>query len=254
MNPYRNQNPTLLPGLDLQSSDPQISVQSAAVLQRFQTSSNQNRAPCSSEPAPGSENPYPTPAPVCQVSVIVPSRCSEDLPDLECSVCFSQFNNIFRCPKILLCGHTFCLECLARINVKSAEPGAVQCPLCRGLTPLPTLGPPKLTTDANVLSCLPAAMQRVYSVRFLRNEGKLQVKRSSGDQRSLASLRSARHSLDVGVPSSAVRAGSGGVGGALFRLTGRPACRAFLLTSVVMMMVLLLGIIIFIFTFRDKQV
>lgn len=136
-------------------------------------------------------NPYPAPVtpPSCQVSVIIPSpdlrpsppqsQCSEEsCPDLECSICFSQFNNVFRCPKMLQCKHTFCLECLARINVKSAQPNAIQCPLCRGLTPLPALGLPRLATDSDVLSYLPAAMQRVYSIRFLRNKGKLQVKRS----------------------------------------------------------------------------
>ncbi|XP_070689461.1 E3 ubiquitin-protein ligase RNF152 [Pempheris klunzingeri] len=215
-------------------------------------------------------NPYPAPStpPSQQVSVIIPSpdlrpsplpsQCSEETcPDLECSICFSQFNNIFRCPKMLQCKHTFCLECLARINVKSAQPNAIQCPLCRGLTPLPTLGLPRLATDSNVLSCLPAAMQRVYSIRFLRSKGKLQVKRTSEGhrrwgQRSLTSLRAANRSLDVGLPSPPIRghggAEEGGVGGALFRLTGVPACRAFLLTSVVMMMVLLTGIIIFLLT------
>lgn len=143
-------------------------------------------------PVPSSTpNPYPAPdiPPTCHVSVIIPSpdprpppltsQCSEEsCPDLECSICFSQFNNIFRCPKMLHCKHTFCLECLARINVKSAAPSAVQCPLCRSFTPLPALGLPKLTTDSDVLSYLPAAMQRVYSIRFLRNKGKLEVKRS----------------------------------------------------------------------------
>lgn len=121
----------------------------------------------------------------CQVSIIVPSPDlhpaggpEEPCPDLECSICFSEFNNVFRCPKMLQCKHTFCLECLARINIKSAEPNAIQCPLCRGLTPLPVLGLPKLATDADVVSYLPAAMQRVYSIRFQRNKGKLKVKRS----------------------------------------------------------------------------
>lgn len=144
----------------------------------------------STSPTPLTVNPYPAPStpPSYQVSVIIPSpdlhpsplqsQCSEDsCPDLECAICFSQFNNVFRCPKMLNCKHTFCLECLARINIKSAEPSAIQCPLCRGLTPLPTLGLPRLATDSGVLSYLPAAMQRVYSIRFLRNKGKLQVKR-----------------------------------------------------------------------------
>ncbi|CAK6978886.1 uncharacterized protein LOC121903404 [Scomber scombrus] len=227
--------------------------------------------PSSSQtPVPGSTllNPYaaPTTPPSSQVSIIVPSpdvrpspllsQCSEEsCPDLECAICFSQFNNVFRCPKMLQCKHTFCLECLARINVKSREPDAIQCPLCRSFTPLPTLGLPKLTTDPDVLSYLPAAMQRVYSIRFQRNKGKLQVKSSSEGQRrwgqrSLMSLRSMNRSLDVGLPSPPATGPSdaSGMGGALFRLTGRPACRAFLLTSVVMMMVLLTGIIIFLLT------
>lgn len=145
-----------------------------------------------STPEPGfTANPYSafgTPSSY-QVSVIIPStdlhpiplstQCSEEnCPDLECAICFSQFNNVFRCPKMLQCKHTFCLECLARMNVKSAEPNAIQCPLCRSFTPLPSLGLPKLATDSDVLSYLPAAMQRVYSIRFLRSKGKLEVKRS----------------------------------------------------------------------------
>lgn len=147
------------------------------------TSPVQNVSPVS----PSTPNPYPGPS--YHVSVIIPSpdlrlsplqaRCSQDTyPDLECSICFSQFNNVFRCPKMLQCNHTFCLECLARINIKSAQPNTIQCPLCRGLTPLPMLGLPTLATDVDILTCLPAAMQRAYSIRFLRSKGKLQVKRS----------------------------------------------------------------------------
>lgn len=112
---------------------------------------------------------------------LLQSQGSEDqvFPDLECAVCFSQFNNVFRCPKMLQCKHTFCLECLARINVKSPHPDTIQCPLCRGLTPLPSHGLPKLDTDPAVFSYLPAAMQKVYSIRFNRTKGKLQVKRSA---------------------------------------------------------------------------
>ncbi|XP_075938597.1 uncharacterized protein LOC142939234 [Anarhichas minor] len=217
--------------------------------------------------------PPPPPPPTCHVSVIFPSpdlrpsplgatQCAEvDPPDLECSICFSQFNNVFRCPKMLQCKHTFCLECLARINVKSAEPDAIRCPLCRSHTALPALGLPRLATNSDMLSYLPAAMQRVYSIRFLRNKGKLQVKRSSEGrerwiQRSLTSLRSERGSLDVGLPTTPPGAGGsagsdGGLGEALFRLTGRPACRFFLLTSVVLMLVLLTGIIVFLFVFPN---
>ncbi|XP_008297713.1 E3 ubiquitin-protein ligase TRIM33 [Stegastes partitus] len=290
MNPYSNAAPPPYSAPDLQdnSHDAPVSPSvSPPLVQTGQSSLTRSsppsraswdqrggpslfRSPSSALPgfsvrAPAA-NPYPAPssaASCCHVSVIIPDagpRCSEDsCPDLECSICFSQFNNVFRCPKMLQCQHTFCLECLARINVKSAEPNAIQCPLCRSFTPLPALGLPKLDTDSDVLSCLPAAMQRVYSIRFVRNKGKLQVKRPAESQRrwgrrSLASLRSVNRSLDVGLPSPPAGGGggeAGGMGGALFRLTGQPACRAFLLTSVVMMLVILTGIIIFLITFRD---
>lgn len=172
----------------VQSPDPDPSPASVPVLGPVVSPQTQTLSPGSDPTLP---NPYLPPAtpPSSQVAVAIPSpdlrpsplpsQCSEDAsPDLECSICFSQFNNVFRCPKMLHCKHTFCLECLARMNVKSAEPSAIQCPLCRGLTPLPALGLPKLATDSDVLSYLPAAMQRVYSIRFQRNKGKLEVKRS----------------------------------------------------------------------------
>lgn len=58
-------------------------------------------------------------------------------------------------------------------------------------------------------------------------------------------------SLDVGLPSPPLggrRSEDGGVAGGLFGLTGRPACRAALLTAVVLMMMLLTGVIIFLIT------
>ncbi|XP_058492643.1 E3 ubiquitin-protein ligase rnf152 [Solea solea] len=197
------------------------------------------------------------PSPELQQSPLPPQFLEDTCPDLECSICFSEFNNVFRCPKMLHCKHTFCLECLARINVKSAEPSNILCPLCRGLTPLPTLGLPRLPTDSDVLSYLPAAMQRVYSIRFLRKKGKLEVKRSSGSHQQWGQMtqRSANPSLNVGLPSPPVEghSGAGGLGGALFRLTGQPVCRAFLLTSVVMMMLLLTGIVIFLLTYKNEN-
>lgn len=69
-------------------------------------------------------------------------------------------------------------------------------------------------------------------------------------RQSVTSLRSFNPSLDVGVPSSAAdgRGESGRANGALFRLTGQPVCRAVLLTSVVLLMMLLTGIIVFLVT------
>ncbi|XP_019721558.1 RING finger protein 223, partial [Hippocampus comes] len=195
---------------------------------------------CVGVPSPGLRPSPPPPPPP-------PSALPEDgAPDLECWVCYSHFNNVFRCPKMLECRHTFCLECLARINVKSAQPAAIRCPLCRRVTPLPALGLPRLATDGDVLASLPPAMRRVCSVRFQRSKGKLQVKRLSQSQR-----RCTVRSLDVGLPSPPSRnaGGTGGVGGALFRLTGRPVCRALLLALLLTTTVALTGIVVFLLTY-----
>ncbi|XP_068460375.1 RING finger protein 223 [Clinocottus analis] len=220
---------------------------------------------CSLSRLVSGSTPPPCPATAAPFScqVIIPSpdrrpsppatRCHSDAgPDLECAVCFSQFNNVFRCPKMLQCRHTFCLECLARINVKSAEPDAIQCPLCRGLTPLPALGLPKLATNSTLLSYLPAAMQRAYSVRFLRNKGKLQVKRSSEGPRQWT--RSSAGSLDVGLPNPPAEPPARGesLGHALLRVSRGPCCHALLLTAVMTLVVTLMGIVVFLLIYYKK--
>ncbi|KAK7172048.1 hypothetical protein R3I93_004367 [Phoxinus phoxinus] len=101
----------------------------------------------------------------------------DDLEDTECIVCFCSFDNVFKTPKLLSCGHTFCLECLARINVSSPELKMLICPICRELTvirhgrDLPHLG-----NNEDIFRKLPADMQRALSVRFKRSKGKLVLK------------------------------------------------------------------------------
>ncbi|XP_030742074.1 RING finger protein 225 [Echinops telfairi] len=36
---------------------------------------------------------------------------------VECLICVSPFDGIFKLPKRLDCGHVFCLECLARLSL-----------------------------------------------------------------------------------------------------------------------------------------
>ncbi|KAK7164035.1 hypothetical protein R3I94_002680 [Phoxinus phoxinus] len=172
-----------------------------------------------------------------------PDADEAELPDLECAICFCQFNNIFNTPKVLECKHTFCLECLARMNVKSAQPNTLQCPLCRAYTPLPDLGLPKLANDSTVLSYLPAAMQHVYSIRFNRTKGKLQVKRVPSSAPALT--HTIRHSLDVGNP-----AGEGGDGASarersvLITILRSPLCKAFIMCTVAIMTIILIIVIL----------
>lgn len=101
----------------------------------------------------------------------------DDVGDTECAVCFCTYDNIFKTPKLLVCGHTFCLECLARINVTSAELKTLSCPVCRELTELPHgRDLPRLGNNQDIIGKLPPDMQRALSIRFKRSKGKLLLK------------------------------------------------------------------------------
>uniref|UniRef100_A0A8C8SBG2 Ring finger protein 225 n=1 Tax=Pelusios castaneus TaxID=367368 RepID=A0A8C8SBG2_9SAUR len=95
----------------------------------------------------------------------------------DCVICFSPYDRLFKVPKTLACGHTFCLECLARINVSSEHVNAVSCPICRELTRLPPRkGLPGLPTHQELLDRLPLAPAAPgSSVRFSRSRGLLYV-------------------------------------------------------------------------------
>uniref|UniRef100_A0A3B3Z6E3 RING-type domain-containing protein n=1 Tax=Periophthalmus magnuspinnatus TaxID=409849 RepID=A0A3B3Z6E3_9GOBI len=97
--------------------------------------------------------------------------------DTECAICFCAYDNIFKTPKLLSCGHTFCLECLARINVTSMELKSLPCPVCREITQIPHgQDLPRLGTNQDILQKLPPQMQRILSIRFKRSQGKLMLK------------------------------------------------------------------------------
>ncbi|XP_026172516.1 E3 ubiquitin-protein ligase RNF183 [Mastacembelus armatus] len=101
----------------------------------------------------------------------------DDVEDTECAVCFCSYDNIFKTPKLLACGHTFCLECLARINVTSPELKMLCCPVCREVTELPHgQDLPRLGNNEDIISKLPPDMQRALSIRFKRSKGKLLLK------------------------------------------------------------------------------
>uniref|UniRef100_A0A8C3S367 Ring finger protein 225 n=1 Tax=Chelydra serpentina TaxID=8475 RepID=A0A8C3S367_CHESE len=101
----------------------------------------------------------------------------EDKTSMDCVICFSPYDRLFKVPKVLGCGHIFCLECLARINVSSEQVNAVSCPVCRELTCLPPRkGLPGLPTCRDLLDQLPLAPAAPgSSVRFSRRRGLLYV-------------------------------------------------------------------------------
>ncbi|XP_058516732.1 RING finger protein 223 [Ochotona princeps] len=83
---------------------------------------------------------------------------------LECSICFSGYDNIFKTPKELSCTHVFCLECLARLAAAQPahRPGgdAVPCPFCRQSTAVPPTGAPALRTSRQLQAKMPAHLRR----------------------------------------------------------------------------------------------
>ncbi|XP_026790422.1 E3 ubiquitin-protein ligase RNF183 [Pangasianodon hypophthalmus] len=101
----------------------------------------------------------------------------DNLDETECPICFCNYDNVFKTPKLLSCGHTFCLECLARINVSSMEIKKLSCPVCRELTEIRHgRDLPQLGNNENVFRKLPPQMQKAQSVRFERSKGKLVLK------------------------------------------------------------------------------
>nr|XP_005998173.1 PREDICTED: RING finger protein 225 [Latimeria chalumnae] len=129
------------------------------------------------------------------------SEASEN--EVECVICFSQYDNIFKLPKVLNCHHIFCLECLAKINVNSVREKEVTCPICREVTPLPRgKGLPALDNDSILLSQLPPEMQKAQSIRFSRNKGRLYIKQKPASKSLLKNVHvnTISQSLDVGRP------------------------------------------------------
>ncbi|XP_065136798.1 E3 ubiquitin-protein ligase RNF183 [Paramisgurnus dabryanus] len=153
-------------------------------------------------------------------------QATDDLEDLECIVCFCNFDNVFKAPKLLSCGHTFCLECLARINVNSAELKTLTCPICREPTEirhgrdLPHLG-----NNEDIFRKLPPDMQRVLSVRFQRSKGKLVLKKnSSGPVKTTLNIPVFKKKEEQ-VPNYPLEAMEEGLGSATMINVGRPPSR-----------------------------
>ncbi|KAM3857429.1 uncharacterized protein ACN63O_018450 [Diretmus argenteus] len=81
--------------------------------------------------------------------------------EVECPICYQEYNQYNKCPRMLECLHVFCTECLQRIRLCPCEPPdprsppAIPCPLCRHLTPLETGDALSLPCNSHILARLP---------------------------------------------------------------------------------------------------
>ncbi|KAL6109814.1 rnf225 [Pungitius sinensis] len=131
----------------------------------------------------------------------------DEVRDTECAVCFCSYDNVFRTPKLLACGHTFCLECLARINVTAPHLKTLSCPVCRELTKLPHgRDLPRLGTNKDVIGRLPPGMRRVLSIRFQRSKGRLQLKNPALPRKGLGGAAPAGGHVNLGALEQGVAA------------------------------------------------
>ncbi|XP_042372163.1 RING finger domain-containing protein [Plectropomus leopardus] len=80
--------------------------------------------------------------------------------DVECPICYQEYNQYNKCPRMLECLHVFCTECLQRIQFCPSDPTdphsppAIPCPLCRHLTPLETGDALSLPCNSRILARL----------------------------------------------------------------------------------------------------
>ncbi|KAM4872285.1 RING finger protein 223 [Thomomys bottae] len=105
-----------------------------------------------------------SPAPACSPRSPSTPGSERVASPLECSICFSGYDNVFKTPKELSCTHVFCLECLARLAAAqpAGRPGseAVPCPFCRQPTAIPDAGAPALRTSRQLQAKMPAHLRR----------------------------------------------------------------------------------------------
>ncbi|XP_067117234.1 RING finger domain-containing protein [Osmerus mordax] len=86
---------------------------------------------------------------------------SGDSTEVECPICYQEYNQFNKCPRMLECLHVFCTECLHRIQLcplNSPDPHglpAINCPLCRHPTALASGNALSLPCNSRILAQLP---------------------------------------------------------------------------------------------------
>ncbi|XP_060094239.1 RING finger protein 225 [Heteronotia binoei] len=172
---------------------------------------------------------------------------NSEASSLDCVICFTRYDRIFKVPKKLSCSHIFCLECLARINVSSEDVNTITCPVCRAPTNLPSRkGLPGLPTHSDLLEQLSAMPAPTGSVRFDRRRGLLYLPggrtgvlgATKVRAKSETPLNTVSLSIDVGRPAPQGP-------GRMFTLSGWPFYVALAIALLVTIGLIICGIYIF---------
>lgn len=167
---------------------------------------------------------------------------STEPSSLDCDICFTPFDRVFKQPKKLSCDHIFCLECLAHINVSSEDVNAITCPVCRALTNLPShKGLPGLPTPNELLEQILPVPVPPGSIRFDRRRGLLYLPGGGkGGVRFGSKPATNTPSLSVDVGRPAPRGP-----GQLLRFSGWPFYVALAVALLVTIALIICGIYIF---------
>ncbi|KAK2860354.1 hypothetical protein Q7C36_004520 [Tachysurus vachellii] len=92
---------------------------------------------------------------------------SGDSPELECPVCYQEYDQDRKLPRMLECLHVFCTECLHNIQLSPLHPpdpnspASISCPLCRHATPLESGDTHSLPCNSRILAQLPPVTFRL---------------------------------------------------------------------------------------------
>ncbi|XP_041093305.1 RING finger domain-containing protein [Polyodon spathula] len=70
---------------------------------------------------------------MAEIPGFVPDASSTE--QVECPVCYQEYNQGVKRPRLLDCHHIFCTECLQKIHL-ALPSNVISCPLCRHATPL----------------------------------------------------------------------------------------------------------------------
>uniref|UniRef100_A0A673HK71 Si:ch73-335l21.2 n=1 Tax=Sinocyclocheilus rhinocerous TaxID=307959 RepID=A0A673HK71_9TELE len=86
---------------------------------------------------------------------------------VECPVCYQEYDQDSKLPRMLECLHVFCTECLRKIQLTPLHPPdpnsapSISCPLCRHSTPLQGGTAYSLPCNSRILAQLPPVAFRL---------------------------------------------------------------------------------------------